>query len=391
MPIRLEIEPHRLLPATQFELIEARIDWGNGQTSRGWGRDPLASRATDKAVCEAIERYCQRCLPAARFCPMSDLPTCIDPLSLVRNADWQFRGDGRSPGRFDPGETRYWLPASPVRNGGCTWVIADCVCSPAAFDEAYRKRLITHSTTSGCASAFSLDTAIVRAALELVERDAMMRHWFAQSCGIAVSPSSLPGDLSGRVTRLQDAGCTVGVQLLTRAAYPAWLVWARSEARHFVSTGSASGLDPEESLGTALRELETQALARLEGVPEASLRPEHVRSAADHAAIYGSRHYFRTADAFLRNSEATAPFSYLAGMFSSAADALYDRLEGAGHTLYWVDLTVDAVRGSFGGGTVHTVRAVGTELIPLSFGQVHSPLGMDQWQRIDPAALHPFA
>ncbi len=387
----LEIEPHLLLRDAPFALVEARIDWGEGRSSQGWGRDPSFRVAVDKATCEAVERYAQRQLPASRWAAMHELSACIDPRTIVRHAPWQYRGDGAGPSPFDPGDLRCWLAASPVLGGDDAWVLADCVCNPRAFDASYRRRLLTHATSSGCASAFELDDAILRAALELIERDAMMRHWFAQTGGLHVDPDTLASGIRVRLRRLLEAGCDAGIQCLTLGVHPTWLVWARHDGLRFTSVGSASGLDAAESLETAMRELETQALARLEGVPPVVIDAEAVTSAADHAAIYATERHYRRADALWAIAGPRAAFDTLVQRFALDAQALYRRAAAAGHPLCWVDLSVPQARGALAGRTVHTVRALAPELIPLCFGRAHAPLGMDRWRRVDPGALHPFS
>jgi ribosomal protein S12 methylthiotransferase accessory factor len=395
MAPRIEIEPHRVLHDAPFALVEARIDWGDGRCSQGWGRDPSFQVAVDKATCEAVERFAYRHLPAARWAAMHELASCIDPRTIIRHAPWQYRGAGDGtgawPSPFDPDEVRCWLAASSVLGGDDAWVLADCVCNPRAFDASYRRRLLTHATTSGCASAFDIGDAILRAALELIERDAMMRHWFAQAGGHHIVPNTLPSGIRVRLRRLHEAGCDAGIQCLTMGVHPAWLVWARHDGLRFTSVGSASGLDAVESLDTAMREMETQALARLDGVPPVDVRAEDVTTAADHAAIYATEHYYRRADALWEIAGPTAAFDTLVQRFAIDAQALYGRAAAAGHPLSWVDLGVPQARGALAGRTVHTVRALAPELIPLCFGRAQAPLGMDRWHRGDPTALHPFS
>ena len=391
MPPSLELSRCDVLAEARFNLVEARVDWGNGAQSAGWGRDPDPETAKWKAINEAVERYCYARLPDAVSSRAVDLDHAIDPSALVRYERRQYADPRFALKPFDRCEPRHWVRATPVLGGRQASVLADCVCSPRAFDPTYRARLVTHATTSGCASADSMETAILRATLELVERDAFMRHWFAQCPGHGIAASTLPLRFSERFARLASSGCTVGLAWLHHGAHATWLAWARHEALHFTSVGSASGLDGATALDTALNELETMALARIEGVEWHPIDPVSVRTPADHAALYATPGYFHRADALLCTTWPQRSFDEACAAFDATPDQFYERLARSGHAPHWVDLSVADARGAVDGKSIYAVRAVAPELIPMAFGWGHMPLGMDRWRRIDPDIFHPFS
>lgn len=387
----LLIEHSDALPDADFHLVRARITWPGGRSCEGWGRDADADLAQVKAVAEAVERAAHVRLPASAYeAAARDVPDAIPPDALVRYEDRQYADAAFPFPRFDPVERRCWLRAESVLHGPAAAVLADFVCNPRAFDPAYRARLLTHANSSGCASGLSIEDAVLRAVLELVERDAFMRHWFAQRPGRAVAVGTLPGWANARVAVLRDAGCAAGVQCLTLGPHPAWLAWAQHGTLHFTSVGAAAGLDAEAALRSALEELETQALARLAGVPPQDISPQQVRSPADHAALYATASCFRWADAVLYGAEAAA-FRDLARTFLGQPSALYRSLQERGHSPLWVDLSLAEAADPMKGERLYTVRALAPGLIPLAFGHGMQPLGMGTRMAEGGRRLHPFS
>lgn len=428
------------LPGASFALARADVRWSAAQETTGWGRDAEPSAAQCKALSEAVERHAYARLPPARRCcaaelsdhafPGDDFPAvaipaaalsthCAKVLSPIEMLGYSTEQYSQPDFPFVPyaeSQSYWWLPARHAIDQSPAWIVADLVCNPRAFEPDYRQRLLTHATSSGCASAAHIDTAAFRATLELVERDAFMRHWFAQQGGIAIVPASLPDPFIARFDRLRQAGCNVGLQCLDLGLHPVWMVWAQHARMHFTSIGLASGLDADTALDTAMSELETQALVRLAGVQAHAIRPEQVRSPADHAALYATSACFERADA-LELGRLAKPESEMqrharvAAGFRIAMPALYRRLARHGHPVYLVDLSVaeavnlgrdqadscanqPANRHADHDGSscaIHTVRALAPGLIPLAFGLQTLPLAMDVWQRPGSRFIHPFS
>lgn len=387
----LQVFTSDALPGAGFHLVRARIEREDAQTSEGWGRDTDARLAQVKAVAEAVERADYQRLPASAFIAAScELQSFLDPRNLVRYRLAQFAYPQFPFAPFDPGQARWWLPASPVLGGPDTHAVADCVCSPRAFTADYRQALLTGVSSSGCATASRIEDAIERAALELLERDAFMRHWLAQVPGLEVRADTLPAAAAARIRRLMDAGCRAGVQCLVRGMHPTWFAWAQHEGLHFTCVGAGSGVDAAPALESALNELDTIALARLAGVPAEAIREEDVRRPAEHGALYATSGYFHRADRLLRDGECVA-YAEVAASFSLPREALYANLQQAGHPLHWVDLSGKAPRVMLEGQPLHTVRVLAPGLIPIAFGYRRLPLGMVREYAAGCEAVHPFA
>lgn len=387
----LWLEAVDALPEAAFRLVQARIDWPDGTQSEGMGRDEDPPLAQLKALAEAVERQaCVRLPASALHGPASVAGDPFPPDTLVRYTDAQYALPGFPCVRFDPQEPRWWVPARSALGPEERMVAADFACGPQAFAPAYRERMIGRVTSSGSASGTSIADAVQRAVLELVERDAFLRHWFAQVPGQAVEPASLPAWAAARLRVLTRQGCRAGIQCLQRGLHPTWLAWAQHEALHFTCVGAASGLDADEALRCALGELDTQALARLAGVPPRAIAPEHVRTPGDHGAIYAMPEYFRDADALL-SATASVRYEAVAASFALDAEALYARLAAAGHGPWWVDLSLPEAADVLDGAPLYTVRAVAPGLIPMAFGCRLPPWGMAEELAEGGRRLHPFS
>ena len=396
-----EVELSDALPEARFALARARVAWSPSAESIGWGRSTTAEVAMRKAIGEAVERHaCMRLPSGARRAAAAELERWLPPDQLIGHAPGQYAQPGFAFKPFSEADTYLWVPAQPVEPGPPTWVVADAVRNPRAFSPGERERLLTHANTSGCATAPTLEQAITLATLELVERDAFMRHWFAQQGGVPVTAESLPHGLGQRIAWLRSQGCSAGVQCLGLGWHPVWLAWAQHERLHFTSIGLATGLEAEPALEAALSEMETQALPRLSELPLVAIEPEQVRSPADHAALYATPRYFRCADALgfseAAAAEAGASYREIEREFALPVQALYRRLGEAGHPVHWIDLSLPSdelqpLRRWLDEPRLHTVRAVAPGLIPLSFGHGRLPLAFDTWQRPGGHFIHPFA
>ena len=389
---RLEIIQNQTLGEANFMLVNARIEWSDGSSSEGWGRHGDLVGAQARAVGEAVERYAYTHLPSTAFSvEATNLDSFIHPELLVRYEDQQYARQGFPFARFDAQQTKWWLPAHTATDGEATNVLADCVCNPRAFDPQYRSQLVTYASSSGCASGSQVGGAVLRATLELLERDAFMRHWFSQTPGTRILLESLPTWARLRFSALAAKGCIVGLQCLTLGSHPVWLAWAQHPMLSFTSIGTACALEAEAALLTALNELETMALARVEGLPEPQIVPEDVRSPMDHAALYATPGFFRNADAVLQGEAGPfVRFTDVAPTFVETDQALYVRLRMEGHPIHWVDLSAAEAATILGGQPIHTVRVVAPGLIPMAFGYGHQPLGMDSWGQEKGQSVHPF-
>ena len=372
-------------------LISAEVTLDDERTHTGFGRDTDLQIAQDKAISEAIERLAFRTLPDTQYATAVQMPSHIAPEALVRYLPEQYviRGFDIAPFREDM--PYHWIAMRDALDDSITYALADFVCSPAAFTSAYRSQLVTQATSSGCASGPDLHTCIERAVLELVERDAFMRHWFAQQPGRSVDHNTLPDTLLERVEHLRHLGAESGVQWLHLGHHPTWMVWVQHKAAHFTTVGSACGFDAEGALRNAFAEAEALALGHIDAPTKSDIEPVNVRTPADHRALYATPAYSRQADRLWAATGKRMTYSEAATAFHGDATALFRLLSTAGHRVCWTELAPPGGTPMIGDRAIHTVRALAPGLIPISFGYRREPLGMDTWQQTASGAIHPFA
>lgn len=378
------------LVSTEFHLARTDITWSSGMSTTGWGRSDSLDVAHRKSISECVERFAYQHLPAVTWASGQEIIDYIHPERLLRYSPCQYAAADFPFSPFDSQLKRWWAKAYDYQNCDSKWILADHVYGPRAFDKDYRKSLVTYATTSGCASATNRDEARCNALFELIERDAFMRHWFAQRPGCSILPASLPTTLSARIRRLESAGCRVGLQVLNMGIHPVWLVWAQNQQRHFTCVGTATGICAERALISALEELETTAWARIEGVNAHPLAPESVRRPEDHGAIYATTAYYQKADRLLNFSAYPShTFDDCSRHFGLQMESIVQAMMLAGKKPYWVDMTIDNL--VINGLTFHTARAVATDMIPACFGHNRMPMGMNVWNEQNLPQIHPLA
>lgn len=376
-------------PQLNFHMGKARLK--NTDSHFSWGRDVDPVLAYDKAVAEAIERHAYTSGARGYInAAYAELDTAIDPRTIVSYSERQYQHKSFPFKKLSETAGMRWTPGKDLLSGREVLILADCVYDLGNDAQSLRDGLYTHANSSGCASGVSYDSAIDSAIFELIERDAFMKHWLAQKAGIAIEKNSLPGTIQARVTRLENEGCIVSVQLLTEGIYPAYLVFVQNLERHFSVTGASSGY-ADGTLESALSEAETLAFSRLGNVPYEKIRPQQVRKAIEHTDLYANKAYFQKADALLACQE-SCTYANADERFVSAKDGILAYLQKHGdHRPLGVDISIDNAPLTFAKKTIVTVRAIIPGLIPMSFGYGRMPLGMDRHHLPQAHFPHPFS
>lgn len=147
----------------------------SGQNLIGAGMGETRSKALWSAVGEVIERYCAIELPA-------QMMSTNQNIERVNLSKWPLFSEEQYSSASFP-----FVPASSVMSDDIKWVEAKCIKSGAIklvpaqmVPLSYKtgdEKVLTYTTSSGLACDPSLDTAILKAILELVERDAFMIVW----------------------------------------------------------------------------------------------------------------------------------------------------------------------------------------------------------------------
>jgi ribosomal protein S12 methylthiotransferase accessory factor len=355
----------------------------------GWGRATTALRACSMAVAEAVERYSFRKLGEliqARACELHDY---VDPRSLACYSASQHDDPDLAVRAFDPQREYLWATATDWSNGRPTRVPAEFIYAPAAMPSPFNISPLTRVTSSGCASDADEATAIRRAAYEVIERDALARHWLTQTPGPLLLLESCPRELVDLVAQFIARGCRVGIQILEQGLGPAVIVSIQSTALAFTATGMAVGDDLLSTALHAFAEATTLAELRLDGVRASRITAASVRTPKDHSNLYSQRRHFRRADLFLKNQMSETFEALLARWPSSLTARL--TLSDRTRPMYWVDLTANDAPLGFDNRPIKTVRALIPGCLPLAFGRDAIPRG--GFRNVGPGGRfpHPFA
>ena len=312
-----------------------------------------------------------------------------DPRTLIAYSRGQY-ADAQFPFKpFDDGAEYLWLQSHSPIGGEPRWVPAEFVLHRTALPADYLDRCMTFSSSSGCASGVSQAMAQESALFELIERDAFMRHWFAQRGGIAVAQDTLPAAFAERVAALTSRGCRLTVQVLDLGVQPVWMVAIQHDDKHFTAVGAAAGLELDAVLHSAFSEAETAAYVRLAGMACEPIRPIQVTTPAQHADLYAQRKYYRRADALLAPTRMAA-FDELAPPHRRDMSTVYAELASHGLDALWVDLSPANAPLTLAGERLVSGRMIVPGLIPIAFGASHQPYGMSRAVHRGARFPHPF-
>ena len=213
--------------------------------------------------------------------------------------------------------------------------------------------------------------------LEVIERDAFMRHWLTQQPGLRIDNKLLPLDLRLRVGTLEQGGCQVTLQKLSSCAAQVVLASATHDGKHFCSVAAAARMDLTQAAHAALDELDAMVYTRLLGEDFETFKPSSVALPSDHVRLYAQKPYYRRADAVLQPLQAYEPAPIKARPTHLAPlDQLMQDLTTEGLQALFVDITPDRAFIDQGRTPIFVVKAIVPTLIPISFGYAREPRGM---------------
>lgn len=242
--------------------------------------------ASIKAMAEAYERYMASKVRWDVEAPASELteawmnPTSAMPLSREQLETMPVLAE------FDPEKTIQWVRARD-KNSQPMLVPIDFVFYPLS-EEVVGRKLIADVTSSGMAAHPNLEVATKNALLELVERDAIMRFWFSKQSPERIDPMILSDHIARRVEFWRQENRDVEFLNLSDRGVPVCLAMIRSESNFpfFLAGASAHENSFIEASEKALQEAEKLFIGALHDRGLGKIRPEDVKSPADHGRLY---------------------------------------------------------------------------------------------------------
>ncbi|MFN9805586.1 MAG: YcaO-like family protein [Betaproteobacteria bacterium] len=375
-----------------FHLARARIRTADDNRPFTWGRGTDPWLALRKATAEAIEREGFREPRSLVKGTLDSVRGALDPRLFIQYSKAQYRHLAFPYRPFDPSAEYYWVKGRNLLTDKSVRVVADLVYARASLLSLGLEpgRPLTQVTSSGCAAGITDDEAVLRALLEIIERDAFMRHWLRQTPGHVLEARSLPIDLRRRISAIEATGCRVCVQRLESPWAHVALIAAQNTAEHFTTMGTASHSEMAVALVSALDELEARVYAWLHGHAPSISAPKQVQTTEHHFELYGLKRYFVRADTVLFPSKPSVARFATQPLGRAATDNLVARFSKAGIEPVAINITPRLRHVDQGRTPLSVFKALVPTLLPMSFGFMREPRGM--LARVHPASNfpHPF-
>lgn len=354
------------------------------------GGSESAETALLRATMEGLER-CAAIAPDldGTVATGADLGTdALSPKEFFLYSDDQYAHEGFPCVPYDPAERREWVRCEALTTDEWWYVPADFV---RLLPDLGPAPPLVRTTTSGCAAHVSTGAAVRNGTMELFERDAVLRHWYAQESRPRVRTDSLPASLRKRVQELDTLGYDVYVVDATR--YPPFAcieVFLVAPDEH-PAVVSAAGCEPEPTAAVraAFREAADIYRSMVSADPPSVPAEDGVTGTNDHLAFYQRADRARRLQEWLDSGETTD----LRGAEWQSTDGLLEIARALSEhdiRVRYVDITPEAV-AAYGG---RVVRVLSPDLLPITFGHGRERLVNRAGERTIERATdlpHPFA
>lgn len=344
------------------------------------GTDKEANIAKGKAIMESLERYCGRkrmnnnLLTIASFEELNP-DKAINPMELVRFSKYQFaHGWLNGLKIFDPNDIIPWVGVRENLTGRIKKVPLSFISyAQKISDQDYPCHFFPNS--SGMAAHTKLDEAIKRGALEIIERDAILIHWFNKIKPKRIILDKADNYIVSLFASLEKIGYKLYLTDLTLDTMPVIMAMAVSNDGEFpFFCGAASCERKIDAIRKATEELEFTIWSRLKHHSELRQKIEEISlktiyEPADHEALYMKPEMFERLRFLIDGPIKSVNDDELYGK-----NDLYLVLGAKGLKLYYIDMTVREVEQLELG--IKVVRAIVPGFVPITFGYGQEPLGM---------------
>ena len=211
-----------------------------------------------------------------------------------------------------------------------------------------------HSDSSGIAAYTDYETAKRKACAELIERDAIMRSWYAKESPMHVNEKQIPIHIKKRITHWKNKNRELHLLRLESKYLPVFLaVIVGEEYPTFVSGAAASIGNYEDAMLKAVQEAEYNLLLALKSPIIKCPKKEEIFSPVDHGNYYHYKENSNTISWLWENKSECTKIKNLSYDF----EKIYKDLD-----MVFVDLSESE------NDMIKVVRAVSKKLIPISFG-----------------------
>lgn len=288
LPVCVAVGPRRDVSGRRFRLDVT-----------GTGVSEVAADARVKAIAEAVEHYCfvvphdpSRILRAS-YEQVADWAVPVERFGVLSDAQYQAFPSLRLPERHDEID---WTWAWSL-SLGCFRLVPAALAFTSVGSRP-PNNFTPGLTTTGVASHLSVEAALLAGLYEVVERDALMIHWFnRRTPRRIVLAERIPADLAHLVHEqftLPDIDVSL-LDMTLDSGLATVLGVARSDSprRPALVVGSATRAEPVEAARKALFEVAQILVAcnALGLTNDSAFAPSAVRSLEDHARLYACREH----------------------------------------------------------------------------------------------------
>ncbi|HUC86888.1 MAG TPA: YcaO-like family protein [Candidatus Saccharimonadales bacterium] len=242
--------------------------------------------AAIRAMGECFERHIgsQFQQASSTKCKASDLDApYLSPKDLTPYTPQQIKRLG-DISAFDPGAEMVWLPGCQYPTKTKVYIAAENVYYPIRERDLGRKPC-HFGDSSGLACHPEASAAVIGGLLELIERDALMVHWYGKKVPPKIPNKDLTHHIRSRLDYWKAKGKTVEVLDLTLDSVPVALVVIYGVGYPYFTAGAAAEFSMEAAIDKGFREAELM-LASWSTEAPTSISPKDISSPEDHGAYY---------------------------------------------------------------------------------------------------------
>lgn len=310
--------------------------------------------AASKAIIEGYERKQSGNLRTDYLGCASDLDCeWLDP-TLIRPLTNEQINNGKLV-QFSKSLPISWTRGKYINSGKNIFVPSDLVY--------YGHEMITNqicfSDSSGVAAYTDYDTAVYKAIMELVERDALMRNWYERKSPPKISEQVLSYHINRRIKYWKSKGRQVFVLDMQSPFAPTIQVIIKGSSYPYFVSGAATSIDNvEKAILKAFREAEFTLLLKLRYPEIENIDPKTVKVPKDHGLIYSFPEYI----------------SNIEWLWSSDCIKIDLPLPVYEYKDLLMELNPIVIDISEKDSMINVVRVISEKCIPISFG-----FGMDYY------------
>jgi ribosomal protein S12 methylthiotransferase accessory factor len=355
----------------------------------GKGLDDLAARVS--AAGEAVERYSGSVWQSdhVRRCPRSELESAsIDPSSLVLYSSAQYAELPYDP--YSADSVLGWVEGRSLCGEAAVWVPA--MAALMSYSVTSDECQLMQMTSNGLAAGPTLGGASLKAALEVIERDAFISTWLLRLSAARAEISDLPCERSRKLAEsYRRRGVEIELYRLTHdlpvPVFAAFGVAQNKEVEPAVVVGLGADFDALAAARSAIMEVGQVRPALRFRLRDPEMRkrqsaladdPEQVADLEDHDLLY-SGHSNLSAFDFIRQS-AFRTHDWQADQSTPVRrlEILTAQIKKLGHDLVMINLTPPDME-KLG---LYTARAIIPGFQPIYFGQREKRLALGRLKKL---------